>query len=127
LQELTTPVEGLNNARMMSMSIRNADQEFLLDRAVRDFDPEFRRNKPGGDLALMTVVFKGELKSSLNWYLSRKDIGDIESSAAQIFSKPTPTSTLRDRLNAEELESLLLPFKVRAAAAAPKTDGVKKQ
>ena len=85
LQALSTPMLGVSNARLWTMSFRNDEQVDLLDLL---FDQELGRDY------FRTVVFECPVEVSLNWQLTDREkeiltggFGPIDSEPAEVLKK----------------------------------------
>lgn len=90
LEELTTPLEGLYNARTSSSSFRNDGQLELLDKfkrqqRARGSTPPSRDPRTSKFL-VVNLEYGGP--ASLSWYLSEREKEDIQSKAIDLTKRP---------------------------------------
>jgi hypothetical protein len=124
--ELSTPVEGLYNARDASMSIRNDDQRDQVTELM-----ELRGN--GQSVPLFTpYVFRGGLDTSLNWSLPRAEVEAIRHAARSVIlpldeSVEFGSDEYLNRIEWEGLKDALAPPKPpRMSESKPTQSGAKK-
>jgi hypothetical protein len=84
LEELTSPLEGLDNARVASCSFRNDGQVELLSAYYQKARGGKGSPGPPANRYFTTVVLEFPYKASLSWYLTPAEKDLIDKSAAGI-------------------------------------------
>jgi hypothetical protein len=124
--ELSTPIEGLYNARDASMSIRNDDQ--------RDQVTGIMNATANGLLApeFTPYVFRGGLDTSLNWSLPRPEVEAIQKAARSVIlplddSVEFGSDEYLNRFEWSELKAVLAPQPPpRMSESKPTQSGARK-
>lgn len=90
LEELLSPVEGLNQARVGSATFRNDGQLELLSKYFRELKDGGER-RAHADRYFTTVTFELPADVTLSWYLGRKDRTTIHNALVPSVAPDKPT------------------------------------